>query len=144
MTRDGRRLLELSALRGVNGLATSIALKEDFSGTVEQTMGLSRIQRQEAHLMKATTIALATAFALTSTFALAQADGTAGYGSVVAPSVGSYPATVGSTNVVPTWRNTGPAAPLPSAPAVGNAFGNSFAPGVPSAAPTIRASGVRR
>jgi hypothetical protein len=95
--------------------------------------------------MKATTIALATAFTLTSTFALAQADGTAGYGSVVAPSVGSYPATVGSTTVVPTWRNTGPAAPLPSAPAVGNAFGNTFAPiGVPSAAPTMRASGVRR
>jgi hypothetical protein len=92
--------------------------------------------------MKVTTIALVTAFTLTSTFALAQADGTAGYGSVVAPSVGSYPATVGSTNVVPTWRNTGPAAPLPSAPAVGNAFGNSF--GVPSAAPTMRTSGVRR
>jgi len=33
-------------------------------------------------------------FALTSTFRAAQADGTAGYGSVVAPSVGSYPATV--------------------------------------------------
>jgi hypothetical protein len=92
--------------------------------------------------MKVTTIALATAFTLTSTFALAQADGTAGYGSVVAPSVGSYPATVGSTNVVPTWRNTGPAAPLPSVP---NAFGSTFAPiGVPGAAPTIGASGVRR
>jgi hypothetical protein len=87
--------------------------------------------------MKVTTIALATAFALTGAFALAQADGTAGYGSVVAPSVGSYPATVGSTNVVPTWRNTGPAAPLPSAPVVGNAFGNTFTP-------TIGASGVRR
>ena len=95
--------------------------------------------------MKVTIIALATAFTLTSTFALAQADGTAGYGSVVAPSVGSYPATVGSTNVVPTWRNTGPAAPLPSVPAVGNAFGSTFAPiGVPGAAPTIGASGVRR
>jgi hypothetical protein len=86
--------------------------------------------------MKVITVALATAFTLTNTFALAQADGTAGYGSVVAPSVGSYPPTVGSTNVVPTWRNTGPAAPLPRAPAAGNAFG--------SAAPTIRASGVRR
>jgi len=78
MTRDGRRLLELSALRGVNGLAASIALKEDFSGTVERAMGLSPIQRQQGHLMKVTTIALATAFALTSTFALAQADGTLG------------------------------------------------------------------
>jgi hypothetical protein len=64
--------------------------------------------------MKATTIALATAFTLTSTFALAQTTGTEGYGSVVAPSVGSYQSSVGSTNEVPTWRNTGPAATLPS------------------------------
>jgi hypothetical protein len=63
--------------------------------------------------MKVTTIALATTFTLTSTFALAQTTGTEGYGSVVAPSVGSYGGTVGSTNVVPTWRNTGPAASLP-------------------------------
>jgi hypothetical protein len=89
--------------------------------------------------MKVTTIALATAFALTSTFALAQSqsNGTAGNGSVVQPSVGSYVAPVGSTNVVPTWRNTGPAAPLPSAPTVGNAAGSNTAPiGAPS--------GVRR
>jgi hypothetical protein len=78
--------------------------------------------------MKLRTIALTTALTLTSTFALAQANGTGGYGSVVAPSVGSYPATVGSTNVVPTWRNTGPAAPRPSVPAVGNDFGNTVAP----------------
>jgi hypothetical protein len=64
--------------------------------------------------MKITTIALATAFTLTSTFALAQTTGTEGYGSVVAPSVGSYQSSVGSTNEVPTWRNTGPAANLPS------------------------------
>jgi hypothetical protein len=77
--------------------------------------------------MKFTTIALATAFALTSTVALAQAPGLGGYGSVVAPSVGSYVApSVGSTNVVPTWRNTGPAAPLPSA-TVSRPFRNSFA-----------------
>jgi hypothetical protein len=63
--------------------------------------------------MKVTTIALATAFALTSTVALAQTTGTEGYGSVVAPSVGAYQSTVGSSNVVPTWRNTGPAATLP-------------------------------
>jgi hypothetical protein len=87
--------------------------------------------------MKVTTIALATAFTLTSTLALAQAPGLGGYGSVVAPSVGSYAAPVGSTNVVPTWRNTGPAAPLPSAPTFRNAFGNTFAP-------TNRAFGVRR
>jgi hypothetical protein len=64
--------------------------------------------------MKVTTIALATALTLTSTFALAQIPGTEGYGSVVAPSMGSYQTGVGSTNVVPTWRNTGPAAALPS------------------------------
>jgi hypothetical protein len=99
--------------------------------------------------MKLGTIILATAFTLTSTFALAQAPGLGGYGSVVAPSVGSYAApSVGSTNVVPTWRNTGPAAPLPSSPTVRNAFGNSRASmrlrrGSVSA-PTIRASRVRR
>jgi hypothetical protein len=63
--------------------------------------------------MKVIKIALATVFALTSTVALAQTTGTEGYGSVVAPSVGAYPSTVGSSNVVPTWRNTGPAATLP-------------------------------
>ena len=46
----GQRLVEahameddrssISALRDVNGLAASIALKEDFSGTVEQTVRL--------------------------------------------------------------------------------------------------------
>jgi hypothetical protein len=78
--------------------------------------------------MKLTTIVLATAFALSGAAALAQAGtagygqaGTAGYGSVVAPSVGSYVwPSVGSTLAVPTWRNTGPAAPLPGAAAVGN------------------------
>jgi hypothetical protein len=85
--------------------------------------------------MKVTTIALATAFTLTSTLALAQIPGTEGYGSVVEPSVGSYPTTVGSTNVVPTWRNTGPAAALPSSP--------TFAP-MPVPTPMVRASGVRR
>jgi hypothetical protein len=64
--------------------------------------------------MKIAMIALATAFTLTSTFALAQTTGTEGYGSVVAPSVGSYQFSAGSSNEVPTWRNTGPAAPLRS------------------------------
>jgi hypothetical protein len=80
--------------------------------------------------MKLTTIALATVFSLTSTFALAQAPGLGGYGTVTAPSIGSYPATVGTTNVVPTWRNTGPDS-LPSARTAGNSFagaGNAFAP----------------
>jgi len=85
--------------------------------------------------MKVTTIGLATAFALTSTIALAQLPGTAGYGSVVQPSVGSYPTTVGSTNVVPTWSNTGPAAALPSSP--------TFSP-MPVPAPMVRASRGRR
>ena len=62
--------------------------------------------------MKLTTVALAAALTLTSTFALAQTSGTEGYGSVVAPSMGSYPTSVGSTNQVPTWRNTGPATHL--------------------------------
>jgi hypothetical protein len=87
--------------------------------------------------MNLKTIVLATAFALSGTVAVAQAA-PAGYGSVVAPSVGSYVwPSVGSTLAVPTWRNTGPAASLPgastapSAPAVGNAFGSTtFAPGV--------------
>jgi hypothetical protein len=63
--------------------------------------------------MKAATIALATLFTFTTTVAMAQTTGTEGYGSVVAPSVGSYQGTVGSSNVVPTWRNTGPAATRP-------------------------------
>jgi hypothetical protein len=67
--------------------------------------------------MKLTTIAMATALALTSSAAMAQMNGTGGHGSVVQPSVGAYSTPVGSTNVVPTWRNTGPAAPPPSSPA---------------------------
>jgi hypothetical protein len=63
--------------------------------------------------MKVTAIALATALSLTSTLAMAQTTGTSGYGSVVAPSVGSYQTSVGSTNEVATWRNTGPAAAQP-------------------------------
>jgi hypothetical protein len=57
--------------------------------------------------MKLTTIALATAFALSGTAALAQA-GTSGYGSSVAPSVGSYvwPSVGSYVNNTPTWSNT--------------------------------------
>jgi hypothetical protein len=98
-----------------------------FNGTIKQTVRLSK--QQEGHLMKISTIALATAFALSSTAALAQA-GLSGYGSSVAPSVGSYVApTVGSyvNNATPTWRTTGPAAPMPG-PAVGNAFGSTLTP----------------
>jgi len=99
--------------------------------------------------MKLTTIVLATALSFTSTLALAQAPGLGGYGSVVAPSVGSYVSpSVGSSNVVPTWRNTGPAAPpLPRVPTVGNTSRNTFArTGVPRRSTThrIRLSGFRK
>jgi len=99
--------------------------------------------------MKLRTIVLATAFSLSSTFALAQA-GLSGNGSTVAPSVGSYVApSVGSyvNNATPTWRTTGPAAPMPT-PAVGNAFASTLAPmRVPSrstVAPARPVSGLRR
>ena len=53
--------------------------------------------------MKPRTIVLATAFALSSTFALAQA-GLSGSGSSVAPSVGSSVGqSAGSTNQIPTF-----------------------------------------
>jgi hypothetical protein len=79
--------------------------------------------------MKFTTIALATAFTLTSTFALAQAPGLSGYGSVVAPSVGSYAApSVGSSNEIPTWSTTGPAAITTSPHIFRNFSGNALAP----------------
>jgi len=74
--------------------------------------------------MKLMTIALATAFTLTSTLALAQAPGLGGYGTVTAPSIGSYTEPVGTTNVPLTWRNTGPAARPLRVPA-GGAFGNT-------------------
>jgi hypothetical protein len=78
--------------------------------------------------MNFTKIALATALALTSTVALARTNGhqtlgNEGFGSVVAPSVGSYQTPVGATNTVPTWRNTGPAATLPQNNVVQNPMG---------------------
>ena len=126
-------LWSIETLRDVNSLAASFVLKKDFNGDGAVASYLFEKEK----IMKLSTIALATAFTLTSTLALAQAPGLGGYGSVVSPSVGSYAAPAGSTNVVPTWRNTGPAAPLPSAPTFRNAFGNTFAP-------TNRAFGVRR
>lgn len=83
--------------------------------------------------MKLATIVMASTLALSSTAALAQAAGTSGYGSVVAPSVGSYYwPSVGSTNAVPTWSNTTNAGPVPGRLQVGSAL-----TGVPGAAPTI-------
>ena len=85
--------------------------------------------------MKLTTIALATAFALTSTLALAQ---TYGGGSVVAPSVGSS---------VPTWSTPGTTGAV-TGPRVGNASGNTLAPmrnpSGSTLAPTGAGSGLRR
>ena len=87
--------------------------------------------------MKVTKIALATAFALVSTVALAQNQGgapntgTEGRGSVVAPSVGSSQKPVGSTNTPSTYQNTGPAGTSAQAPAATPPAG----PG-PAAAPT--------
>jgi hypothetical protein len=43
MARDGRRLLERLALRDVNSLAASVALKEDLNGTIEQKVRLSLV-----------------------------------------------------------------------------------------------------
>jgi hypothetical protein len=56
----------------------------------------------KGHGMKLATVALAAAIALSSTAALAQAAGTAGYGTATAPSVGTcnWPS-VGTTNAVP-------------------------------------------
>jgi hypothetical protein len=80
-------------------------------------------------VMKLTTIAVATAFTLISTFAfaqstttLAQSSETMGRGTVTAPSVGSYQHPVGTTNVLPSWRNTGPAADSARIP-----YGSPFA-----------------
>jgi hypothetical protein len=80
-------------------------------------------------VMKLTTIALATTFTLISTFAfaqstttLAQSTETIGRGTVTAPSVGSYQHPVGTTNVLPSWKNTGPAADSARTP-----YGSPFA-----------------
>ena len=98
--------------------------------------------------MKLRTIVLATAFALSSTFALAQA-GLSGSGSSMAPSVGSSVGqSVGSTNQIPTFNNPSPSGPMPSPGTVGNASGNTLAPnGSPSGStltPRGAGSGLRR
>jgi len=55
--------------------------------------------------------------------------GTAGYGSVVAPSVGSYVwPSVGSTNAYPHGGTLAPQRLCPVRPTVGNASGETFAP----------------
>src|SRR5258706_5635179 len=102
---DGRRLLGSARCEQLGG---SHRAKEELNGKAERAARclLMYVGSKET-TMKVTTIALATAFTLTSTLALAQTTGTEGYGSVVQPSVGSYVwPSVGSTLAVPTWRNT--------------------------------------
>jgi hypothetical protein len=92
------------ALRDVNSLAASIALKEDFNGKVEQTVRLSLIYTTRRHnylhdkdtAMKLTTIALASAFALSSTVAFAQTDHRSG--------VKAHHSTVGMVQVHPDYN----------------------------------------
>src|ERR1700737_2120993 len=94
--------------------------------------GVPYLNDEKGPAMKLTTIALVTAFAL-STISLAQA-GTYGQpgtsvGSVVAPSVGSYYwPSVGATLAVPTWSNT--SAPAPSAPTPPTVSNAPFSSGV--------------
>ena len=106
------RQIETSVI--ADGLVVPIYLEDDEKGPT----------------MKLTTMALATAFALSSTAVLAQSETTYGQsgvsiGTVTAPSVGSYYwPSVGTTNAVPTWSNTGPrvsSAPAPGAPTIGTA-----------------------
>ncbi len=87
--------------------------------------------------MTRSTLLLATALAFCSTSALAQAPGLGGYGTVTSPSVGSYTAPVGTTNVPRTWSNTGPQArePKPSA--------STGTPNPPSTVGASRVPGVR-
>ncbi len=71
--------------------------------------------------MKLATI-VATVFAVLSTAVVAQPRtgivSRSAVGTVTAPSIGVYNRPFGTTNVVPTWRNTNP---VPRAPAFGNA-----------------------
>src|SRR6267143_2157191 len=126
------RLLEHRGSARCEQLGGFYRANEEFSGNGE----ILSYVKSRRRTMKITTIALATALALTSSAALAQATYAPSIGSVVAPSVGSYVApAVGSYMNQPTWSNTGPAAPLPGSPAL--------AP-IPTPAPMMRMSGVRR
>src|SRR4030088_1662600 len=81
---------------------------EEFNGKGEVLSYLNHRRRT----MKLTTLALATALALTSSAALARANYAPSTGSHVAPSVGSYVAPVDPYMNQPTWTTTtGLAAP---------------------------------
>jgi hypothetical protein len=126
--RSHHRRLQLGVIRGRG----SDVDKENTT----IVSGAGKLSGAKEAAMKVATFVLATAFALTSTLAFAQTTGTEGYGSVVQPSVGSYAwPPVGSALAVPTWRNTGPAAPPPNSPAFSL---------IPAPTPTVRASGARR
>jgi hypothetical protein len=89
------------------GLAAFFTLKNDFNGVLAVVPYLT-IRKDTT--MKLSTIVAATAFALSSAAALAQ-PGPYWRGTTTAPSVGSYTwPSVGTTNAVPTWRNTNPGA----------------------------------
>jgi hypothetical protein len=85
-----------------------------------------------------TTLALGAALALPAPAALAQSGASFGQsvppvGTVTAPSIGSYTwPSVGTTNAVPTWSNTMPAARSGFAP-----------PNAPSSAPAPIGAGRR-
>ena len=85
------------------------ALNKDFNGVVAVA---PYITTRKDTTMKLTPIIVATAFALSSTAALAQSLAQPGpywRGTTTAPSVGSYTwPSVGTTNAVPTWSNTNP------------------------------------
>src|SRR5258706_6301823 len=83
--------------------------------------------------MKLRTIVLATAFALSSTFALAQA-GLSGSGSSVGSSVGQ---SVGSKSPR-TFNNPSPSGPTPR---VGNPSGNTLAPNASPSGSTLTPTG---
>jgi hypothetical protein len=103
MVRDGRRLSPREYSHA-SRLADSIALKvgQEHTAVVVITPGQ---QNHEETTMKLKTIALATAFALTSTFAFAQNS--------AGSSTSGAPAATGSTNgeaTSPTGRPSGDAA----------------------------------
>jgi hypothetical protein len=85
----------------------SFALSKDFNGVVAVA---PYITTRKDTTMKLTTFVVATAFALSSAAALAQPLAQPGpywRGTTTAPSVGSYTwPSVGTTNAVPTWKNT--------------------------------------
>ena|ERR1700733_10245674 len=65
--------LSIAALRAVNNLPASYRAYEEFSGIIKRGFPRFRLTKRKEKPMKLTTIALALAFTLPATFALAQA-----------------------------------------------------------------------